>query len=295
MLEWLRRAGRDEGQASIEYVALVLLVAAALAIGAILVPGSLRHTVLAGVKSGIVTATCRLTGGACPQPGGSAGGGGDGGGGPAVSAQDPGQQNGQQNGQPDGQPALDPQQLPYYGANPADNLQLAAYPPPPGGGGAGDLGSQAGRLPGGGNYPFVPKKGQNPDNPKSLTRHSGRFVDKYGNEWQWDPQKGEWDVQHKVRGTNKTTHTNVGEDGEITHGDDNFPKQPKAKGGNQGSEDSGSSDSDGGGSDDKGGDTAKSVAVGVGAGLGIGGLLWWGAKVLSPACGPFVLVCAVVF
>ncbi len=36
------------------------------------------------------------------------------------------------------------------------------------------------------------------------------------------------------------------------------------------------------------------VAVGAGAAVSIGALVWWGAKVLSPACGPLVLVCAAV-
>ena len=41
-------------------------------------------------------------------------------------------------------------------------------------------------------------------------------------DWQWDNRKTEWDVQHP-----DGSHTNVGEDGNITHGDDNFPQQPQ--------------------------------------------------------------------
>ena len=41
-------------------------------------------------------------------------------------------------------------------------------------------------------------------------------------QWQWDPIKSEWDVQHP-----DGSHTNVGEDGEITHGPDNFPGAPR--------------------------------------------------------------------
>jgi hypothetical protein len=48
------------------------------------------------------------------------------------------------------------------------------------------------------------------------------FKDKYGNRWVWDPGKGEWDVQHP-----DGSHTNVGPEGEITHGENNFPRQPQ--------------------------------------------------------------------
>jgi len=125
------------------------------------------------------------------------------------------------------------------------------------------------RLPTGGSFPFEPRKGQRLSDPRSISRQSGNPVDKYGDEWQWDPVKGEWDVQ-----TGKE-HTNVGQDGEVTHGPNNTGRQPKPPA-------------------DDGSDTAKSVAVGAGA-VGAGALLWWLGKLASPVCGPAVLVCAVAF
>jgi RHS repeat-associated protein len=85
-------------------------------------------------------------------------------------------------------------------------------------------GNKIGRLPTGGSFPFIPKKGQSLNNPKSISRDSGNPVDKYGNVWEWDPIKGEWDVQ-----TGKK-HTNVGPDGEITHGPNNTGRQPQDSG-----------------------------------------------------------------
>lgn len=55
---------------------------------------------------------------------------------------------------------------------------------------------------------YVPRKGQRLSDPRSISRQSGNPVDKYGDEWEWDPVKGEWGVQ-----TGKE-HTNVGPDGE---------------------------------------------------------------------------------
>jgi hypothetical protein len=72
----------------------------------------------------------------------------------------------------------------------------------------------------------MPKKGQNLSQPGSISRESGSPVDRYGNVWQWDPIKGEWDVQ-----TGKK-HTNVGPDGEITHGPNNTGRQPQDNGSN---------------------------------------------------------------
>lgn len=60
------------------------------------------------------------------------------------------------------------------------------------------------------------------NNPGSISRESGSPVDKYGDQWVWDPIKNEWDVQHP-----DGSHTNIGPDGEITHGDDNMGRAPK--------------------------------------------------------------------
>jgi hypothetical protein len=266
---------RDRGASMIEYGALLVLVAALVgALTAVGLPGKVRSHAESAICEIFHGQSCGIADGGTSAQGNNGGNNGNNGGNAANNGGGANNTGANNTG----------------GANvPADNLQLAAYNMPDPGvpGGGGDAGSQASRLPRGGNYPFVPKKGQSVDNPKSLTRKSGRFVDSDGNEWQWDPVKGEWDVQHKIPGSKKTSHTNVGEDGEITHGEDNFPRKPRPKG-NQ----SGQQGDQNGGNDNKGSDTAKSVAVGAGI-LGVGGALWWGAKVLSPACGPFVIVCAI--
>ena len=69
-------------------------------------------------------------------------------------------------------------------------------------------------LPKTGDKTFKPKKTKSKDIPKD---RSGGYVDTKGNSWQWDPRKGEWDVQHP-----DGSHTNVGPDGNVTHGPDNF-------------------------------------------------------------------------
>lgn len=69
-------------------------------------------------------------------------------------------------------------------------------------------------LPTGGDKPFIPKKHKGKG---KLKDKEGGYLDNSGNSWQWDPIKGEWDVQHK-----DGSHTNVGPDGNITHGPDNF-------------------------------------------------------------------------
>jgi len=133
-------------------------------------------------------------------------------------------------------------------------------------------GGLIGRLPTSGSIPFEPKKGQRLSDPKSITRSSGNPVDKYGDEWVWDPIKGEWDVQ------TGRDHTNVSPSGEITHGPNNTGRAPKPAPKKE---------------DD---DTAKRVAGGtavVVGGVGLGTLLWWLGKGASPLCGPAVLVCAV--
>ncbi len=37
------------------------------------------------------------------------------------------------------------------------------------------------------------------------------------------------------------------------------------------------------------------IVGGAAAGVGAGAIIWWGAKLLSPACGPFAPVCAIAF
>ncbi|MFO0966507.1 MAG: polymorphic toxin type 17 domain-containing protein [Gemmataceae bacterium] len=77
-------------------------------------------------------------------------------------------------------------------------------------------------LPGGGRRPFVPpKRGDWLTNPPRGPQNG--YVDADGNEWVPHPNPNNpddfhWDVQHP-----DGSHTNVGADGEIHHGADNFP------------------------------------------------------------------------
>ncbi|MGH3319767.1 MAG: hypothetical protein ACRDN9_06215 [Streptosporangiaceae bacterium] len=130
-------------------------------------------------------------------------------------------------------------------------------------------GNQAGRLPRAGERPYEPPKGTH-GIPQRI-RGGGGFKDRYGNRWKWDPIKGEWDVTHRDK-----SHTNIGPDGKITHGPDNFPN--RSRGGSNGGE---------------GNNAARAVAVKAGAGVGLVTILWYAGKLLSPACGPAFGICAV--
>ena len=147
----------------------------------------------------------------------------------------------------------------FGGANPSnpDNLGDAAAA----------LGPQAGRLPRTGSWPYEPPKGSHGKPQRSPDRRG--FRDRYRNDWRWDPVKGEWDVQHP-----DGTHTNIGPDGEITHGKDNFPNRRSRR------------------TPEEGNDPSKTVIIGVG-GATLGGILWWGGKLASPFCGPAAPICAV--
>jgi|GEM_PF-3547342 len=144
---------------------------------------------------------------------------------------------------------------------------------------------QAANLPQTGDRPYVPPKssrGQPKKVPAGTRGNAKGFEDADGNVWIWNPPGSptahggpHWDVQHK-----DGSHTNVNPDGSV-RGPDNFPN--KSRGGNSGGSDG-----------DKGGDTGKIVA-GTAAGVGAGALIWWGAKLLSPACGPFAPFCAIAF
>lgn len=77
-------------------------------------------------------------------------------------------------------------------------------------------------LPRTGTHRFVPPKGVNwPKNPLRGTQRG--YVDDDGNEWRahrgpsGEPEDLHWDVQHP-----DGRHTNVGLDGEVHHGPDNF-------------------------------------------------------------------------
>ncbi len=145
--------------------------------------------------------------------------------------------------------------------------------PAAGAAGSANRGPQSSRLPSGGQRPYVPPKGAH-GRPQPV--RGGGFKDAYGNVWKWDPSGHagpHWDVEHP-----DGSHTNVAPDGTVI-GKDNFPnKAPKGS-------------SDGG---DSAGSTAKKVAGGAAIVGGVGAAIWWGAKILSPACGPLAPVCAVL-
>ncbi len=78
-------------------------------------------------------------------------------------------------------------------------------------------------LPRGGTHPYVPPKRKDwVKNPKRGAENG--YVDIDDNEWVPAPAPSgreedfHWDVQHP-----DGTHTNVGVDGEVHHGQDNFP------------------------------------------------------------------------
>jgi RHS repeat-associated protein len=60
----------------------------------------------------------------------------------------------------------------------------------------------------------APKHNKSKEPPRNKR---GDYIDHKGNGWRWDPIKKEWDVQH-----HDGSHTNVGTDGKITHGPNNF-------------------------------------------------------------------------
>jgi hypothetical protein len=141
---------------------------------------------------------------------------------------------------------------------------------------------QAANLPRGGDRPYVPPKssrGQPKKVPAGGRGGAKGYEDADGNIWIWNPPGSprahggpHWDVEHK-----NGKHTNVNPDGSI-RGEDNFPN--KARG------------DDGGSSSNHDDNTAKIVG-GAAAGVGAGAVIWWGAKILSPACGPLLPVCAI--
>ena len=92
--------------------------------------------------------------------------------------------------------------------------------------------SRVEKLPRSGDVQYYPPKhvkgGELPRDRK------GGIVDRNGNSWRWDPKKSEWDVQHP-----DGSHTNVNADGDVTHGENKFPKGSKN---NPGSSSSGQGD-----------------------------------------------------
>ena len=117
-------------------------------------------------------------------------------------------------------------------------------------------------LPTGGSFPYDP--GTKGGKPRKLPGSQG-FRDKYGDSWKWDPVKKEFDVTHR-----DGSHTNIGEDGEITHGPNNTGRSPQV---------------------------SNIVAAGAAGAAAAGGgvILWWIGKAASGICGPAAPACALIF
>jgi hypothetical protein len=250
----MSRARSETGQTAAEYLGMLFVVAV---IVSALVSGPLPN--IAGHMSHLVGCIARGCAGDGPATASAAatttgGGGGGGGSQPPVTA--------------------------VAAAVPTPNPQPGAVPTAP----AAAWTGQAANLPQGGDRPYVPPKSSRGQPKKVPTGSRGGakgYEDADGNIWIWNPPGSptahggpHWDVEHK-----DGSHTNVNPDGSV-RGPDNFPNKPRGS-------DSGS------GGDDSDGNTAEIVG-GAAAGIGAGALIWWGGKLLSPACGPFVIVCAVV-
>jgi hypothetical protein len=70
------------------------------------------------------------------------------------------------------------------------------------------------KLPTGGAHPY---DSANPDGSIQSRRGRKGYVDRDGNVWEWDAVGEHWDVQHA-----DGRHTNIGPDGNVHHGPDNF-------------------------------------------------------------------------
>jgi hypothetical protein len=265
-----RRLADQRGQTSVEWLAIMVGVVALAGALTVALPSA-----AGSIASGASHMICRVGGGACggsttsaPLPTGVTP--------TAFNAQSP-------SPTPTPQPTPTPTPTPTGtipaagGAVPTPNPQPGPTPEPPGWRWPASAGTHADQLPTDGDRPYSPPKKARGKPFKTR----GGYVDEDGNVWEWAKGGGQhggehWDVQQP-----DGSHTNVAPDGTII-GKDNFPnkrRQPQRP-----------PDAE----DDGGSNTAKSVAIGAGA-VGVGGLIWWGAKVLSPACGPLAPVCAIAF
>lgn len=275
------RSGRERGASLVEYAGLIVL--AALILGSLVAIGIPQK-----VSSGVGSAICRIFDQEnCGKQQPSASGGSPAG--PARSGP--------------AQPAIAP--------HPADPLQVrlasfnagagkppkpqAGKPPPqnPGrpkvpnwgrytGHGPGNPGiGRSGDLPresyGGEEWYEPPKSGKG--KPVKVNGQNA-WVDKRGRIWKWDTKhKDHWDVTDPKTGK----HINVNPDGSIA-------RQPKSTASPQATQPPPPPPGNKGTSN-----FWKSVAA-VGAVVGgVAVAIWWGAKVLSPACGPAFPLCALVF
>lgn len=265
----LRRSGADRGASVVEYAGLIAL--AVVILGGLYAVGI--HT---RVASGVGTALCKIlqqddcgkkpvAAGDSPDPGSS----------PQSAvprATDPLQVRAAsvtaKAGQP--QPNPSPQRPPPQQAGgPVQTPWGPSYGYGPGNPGIGDSGD----LPTGGDNPYVPPKSGRGKPVKIKGKKA--WKDAKGRTWEWDKlHKDHWDVTDK-----NGDHINVNPDGSearkpnATASPSASPSAPKGKG--------------------KSHFDWKPWGIGAGA-AGAGGLLWWGGKLLSPACGPFAPACAIV-
>ncbi|MBC6456951.1 hypothetical protein [Actinomadura sp. HBU206391] len=266
----MRRLSLDRGEGSVSYIAVVLLVG--------VITLALVVTGIGGtITSAAVNAVCRVAQQDCSESGPDEDGQGTtADGGQQGQPGQPGRPQGGPQGQPQGQQGQ-PQVQPL-GGQPLDYLQVQMAAPVGGGPGIGS----PDKLPTGGPRPYVPPKNSH-GKPKRVGGRGQKpgYIDKDGNKWEWDTKhKDHWDVQHK-----DGSHTNVFPDGRV-RGEDNFGTQPNDDSGDEAGENQSDFSVDP--------ETVKNGAIVVGGGLTLGAAIWWGAKILSPACGPFVVVCAVV-
>lgn len=86
------------------------------------------------------------------------------------------------------------------------------------------------QLPSDGSFPYNPPK--NAHGQPLKVRGTSSYRDADGDIWQWDPVKREWDVVHR-----DGTHTNVSQEGEITHGPNNAPNKKSGRNSGEGNGD----------------------------------------------------------
>lgn len=263
---WRTRRAADRGASAVEYSGLIVL--AALILGALYAIG-----IPAKVTSSVSTALCEILheSAKCgdsppkangqPQPRRSDGGQN------RPRPADPLQVQAVSAKSGGGQPKPNPSP----GAAPPPNPNAANWGPSTGHGPGNPGIGKSGDLPRGGDHPYVPPKSGHGRPVK--VRGKTAWKDNQGRLWEWDKlHKDHWDVTDK-----NGDHINVNPDGsEARNPDSKGEPKPSASPGNTG----------GGKSD------YSWVPWGVGA-AGAGGMLWWGGKLLSPACGPLAPACAI--
>jgi len=269
--------GGDRGGALADYAALVVL--AALILGALVVTG-----VPSTIASGAGNQICKIfRQGDCAEPQKTTAAGNPEAPGTPDAPDTPGGQTQTKPRDPlqlqavaakGGQPEPNPEPNPPPDPNPPDwGPSTGAGPGNPGVGRSGDL----------------PRDGENPYEPPKSGRGKpvkipgqNAWKDKNGRTWKWDTlHRDHWDVTDK-----DGKHINVNPDGSEARKTKPKPTPaPSATGQKKGKKGKKGNKGDG--------KTNSWIPWGVGA-AGAGGLLWWGGKLLSPACGPFAPACALV-